>query len=398
MAAIRDIIARLIQLRGQGIHLSLLAVCPNSEAVLEAAVIAATRFQAPMLLAATLNQVDRDGGYTGWTPAQFVQQMQHYAEKYHCHNHLYPCLDHGGQWLKDTQAEYSYAETHQELKASLTAVIQAGYRLLHLDPTRDRRISGVLPVELIVERSLELIRYAERERQRLHLPPLDYEVGTEEVHGGLANLHHFRVFLDLLHKKLTEENLPFPTFVVAQVGTDLHTTTFDRTTAQQLYTHAAPYGCLIKGHYSDFVTNPADYPQVGMGGANVGPEFATIEYEALCDLENQEKQLAPAQGSHFSETLLQAVDQSNRWQKWLLPQEQGRPLRDLPPDRRDWLVKTGARYVWTDPAVIAARQQLYHHLRPALPDPHQVVVERIVSAIEKYLRAFNLIDSLGYFG
>lgn len=90
-------IERVIALRQQEITLTLLAVCPNSEAVLGAAVLAAARNNAPMLFAATLNQVDRDGGYTGWTPAEFVRKMRDYARPYGCHEALYPCLDHGGQ-------------------------------------------------------------------------------------------------------------------------------------------------------------------------------------------------------------------------------------------------------------------------------------------------------------
>lgn len=52
---------------------TLLAVCPNSELVTRAAVRAASQAGAPLLLAATLNQVDLDGGYTGWTPQALVE-------------------------------------------------------------------------------------------------------------------------------------------------------------------------------------------------------------------------------------------------------------------------------------------------------------------------------------
>jgi hypothetical protein len=52
-----------------GTRHTLLAVCPNSEAVARAALRAAQEAGTPLLYAATLNQVDRDGGYTGWTNA-----------------------------------------------------------------------------------------------------------------------------------------------------------------------------------------------------------------------------------------------------------------------------------------------------------------------------------------
>ena len=61
MATLHNYLLRQIELRKQGTELALVAVCPNSAAVLEAAVAVAARTNAPMLFAATLNQVDRDG-------------------------------------------------------------------------------------------------------------------------------------------------------------------------------------------------------------------------------------------------------------------------------------------------------------------------------------------------
>lgn len=405
MAAIKHMIDRLIELRQQGTCLTLLAVCPNSEAVLEAAVQAAARTNAPMLFAATLNQVDRDGGYTGWTPAEFVAKMRDYAGQNRCHPDLYPCLDHGGQWLKDlhTRSALSFAQTTAEVKASITAMLEAGYALLHIDPTVDRTTGGPLPVETVIERSLDLIAHAEAERARLGLPPVDYEVGTEEVHGGLVDLSSFERFLRLLREGLSARGLEWawPAFVVAQVGTDLHTTRFDQQAAAALYGIAAPYGTLIKGHYSDWVENAGDYPLAGMGGANVGPEFTAEEYDALVALEQREVDLARTDPaivpSRFNAALAAAVDASQRWQKWLQPEERGLALDQLVPARREWLLKTGARYIWTDPAVAAARQRLYANLAPIMGDPHGWVVAWIARAIERYITTFHLFNARAYF-
>ena len=72
---IQHVIRSIIALRACGKPVTLLAVCPNSDAVLEAAIKVAAANNTPMLFAATLNQVDRDGGYTGWTPRSFVARM-----------------------------------------------------------------------------------------------------------------------------------------------------------------------------------------------------------------------------------------------------------------------------------------------------------------------------------
>ena len=401
---LNTMIRRIIDLRERaGTEVTLLAVCPNSAAVLEAAVQVAARNNTPMLFAATLNQVDRDGGYTGWTPAQFVAEMQAYAAQVGCHDALYPCLDHGGPWLKDlhTCANLPYAAAMAEVKASLTACLAARYSLLHIDPTVDRTLPhGQAPtVATVVDRTVEMIAHAETERRRLGLPPVAYEVGTEEVHGGLVDFSNFSSFIEQLRAQMAAQDLldAWPCFVVAQVGTDLHTTDFAPEAAHQLTAIVRPLGSLLKGHYTDWVANPEAYPAAGMGGANVGPEFTAAEVLALADLDRRDarfcanRRLDPAR---FMAALEQAVVDSNRWQKWLQPEEVGRPFHDLAGDRRTWLTQTGARYVWTTPAVLQARQTLYEHLSVVSSAPHAYVVDQVARSIQQYVDAFGLFDSL----
>ena len=161
---------------------------------------------------------------------------------------------------------------------------------------------------------------------------------------------------------------------------------------------AISLGSLAKGHYTDWVDNPAEYPLSGMGGANVGPEFTAAEYLALQDLETKEKALCRQQPgkmpSRFMQTLEQAVIASGRWKKWLHRAEQGKDFYELEFHRRLWLVQTGARYIWTEPRVQAARQQLFSNLKPIYSDPHGYVVDKIVASIERYINAFNLFSSL----
>jgi D-tagatose-1,6-bisphosphate aldolase subunit GatZ/KbaZ len=182
------------------------------------------------------------------------------------------------------------------------------------------------------------------------------------------------------------------------VGTDLHTTTFDPGSARRVHERVAPLGSLVKGHYTDWVANPADYPATGMGGANVGPEFTATELAALHELCTREACLMEDGSglslSGFKAALRAAVVASDRWQKWLAPEEIGRSFDEVAPARRRWLVATGARYVWIDPQVLAARQRLYDNLRSQLPDAHSFVVDRIAQNMQMYVDAFNLKNSL----
>ena len=387
--------------------ITLLAVCPNSSAVLEAAVKAAATNHSVMLFAATLNQVDFESSYTGWTPTEFVREMNSYADIYKWTGALYPCLDHGGPWLKDlhTLANLTYAETMDKVKTSIQACIDAGYKLLHIDPTVDRTLPAgqTLPLELVVGRTVELIAHAEAYRKNKGLSQIAFEVGTEEVHGGLVDLKRFESFIHLLRNELNQNKLNhcWPCLLVAQVGTDLHTSTFKFEAARRLYSILSPLGSLAKGHYTDWVDTPEQYPAAGMGAANVGTEFTAQEFDSLCALEEKEQEWVSQtrdSASGFMVTVKTVVVNSGRWKKWLLADEQGLPFQAITPRRQTWLLKTGARYIWTNPEVVEARKVLYQNLARIGVDAHTVVLDAITQGIERYLRAFNLLNSIETFG
>jgi hypothetical protein len=346
----------MIELRMQNrIEMTLLSICPNSDAVLEAAIKSAAMNRSILLFAATLNQADLDGGYTGWTPVDFVQKIRFYGKKFRWKECLYPCLDHGGPWLKDADAQNNlgFDKTFANVKRSIEACVRAGYLLLHIDPTVDRTLKKgeTISTEVVVDRMIELIAHAERVRERQGLPTIAYEVGTEEVHGGLADLSSFSRFISLLRSRLADANLArlWPCFFVSQVVTNLGTTHFDSAVAMKLFERLHPEGSLAKGHYSDWIENPAEYPRSGVGGANVGPEFTAYEFMAMKDLVDKERALlSHSKGmasSNFMEVLERAVVDSRRWLKWLSPDEVRLDFYALSDERRLWLLQTGSRYV-----------------------------------------------------
>ncbi len=373
----------------------LLAICPNSRAVTKAALLAAREANAPLLFTSTLNQVDRDRGYTGWTHDDLIGFIDRKADQLDLDVPILPCLDHGGPWLKDRHVieDYTYEEAMSAVKRSLESCIDAGYELLHIDPTVDQRQPDREPtsIDWVVEHTLELIEHAEAYRRGQGRPPISYEVGTEEVHGGLADRDKFERFLEGLDAGLRERGLDdaWPCFVVGKVGTDLDTSYFEPDTARDLTTRTKPYGALVKGHYTDYVDNPDDYPLAGMGGANVGPEFTEEEYKALMDLVDLEQKIGKTSG--LKKALREAVVESGRWKKWLHADEEGRAFNELDEERQNWLIRTGSRYVWSDPEVSTARARLYENL-DGYRDAEGYVLWRIKQAMMKYYHAFNLID------
>lgn len=403
MAKTETLLNRVAELEKEtGVKRTVFAACPNSMSVIKAAFRAAKRNNAPIYFAATLNQIDCDGGYTGMTQEEFIRTLRFEAEAINFKGIYIAAIDHGGPWLKDIQSieKWSTEKAMDGVKKSFEAAIAAGYDLIHVDPTVDINVpkGEVIDIDVVVARTVELIRHAEGYRRSNGFAPISYEVGTEEVHGGLADEATFDRFLTGLKKGLSEAGLEdvWPCFIVGKVGTDLHTTLFDPQVAKDLTAKVRPYGSWIKGHYTDDVSNPEEYPLSGMGAANVGPEFTMSEYDALAELEAEETVLyndgRVAKLSKITDTLNALVHKSGRWKKWLLADEQGKDLYELSDERFSWIVRTCSRYIWQVPEALAARQSLYDNLGRVGIHAEEIVLGRIEHDMDKYYNAFNLID------
>lgn len=403
MAPVEYLLRQISMLRKEtGVPRTIFAACPNSLSVIRASLRSAKRNNAPIKFAATLNQVDIDGGYTSLTPAEFVKTIRQEAQAIHYTGFVMIAIDHGGPWLKDVHSRerWSYEDSMNAVKKSFEAAIEAGYDLIHVDPTVDITLpkGQIIDIDVVAARTIELIVHAEKFRRHKKLPRIAYEVGTEEVHGGLANEKVFTRFLDLLKKGLQAHGLTdvWPCFVVGKVGTDLHTTTFDAVVARRLTEIVSSYGSVIKGHYSDNVSNPGDYPVSGMGAANVGPEFTEKEYEGLmelCELEESFlRKSMIAKKSNLKAILWDAVIRSERWKKWLTDGESVEDFYTVAPARQEWLVKTGCRYIWENADVLAARNKLRQNMERNGIDAEEVLLSHIEKAMDKYFYKFNLVD------
>ncbi len=403
MSLVEYILKRIHEIEIEsGVKRTIFAACPNSLSVIKAALKSAKRNNAPVKFAATLNQVDIDRGYTGLNQEEFVKTIKEEARLINLQVPVIVAIDHGGPWLKDIQAreQWPYKKAMNWIKTSFEAAILAGYDLIHVDPTVDIFLPAetAISIETVASRTVELIAHCETFRKKNNIAKIAYEVGTEEVHGELADLGVFQRFLELLKSGLAEKKLQqvWPCFVVGKVGTDLHTTLFDSEMARQLTAISSNYGSVIKGHYSDNVSNPEDYPLSGMGAANVGPEFTENEFEGLMELDILENQLY-IEGKlpkriGLRKILWDAVIASGRWKKWLQPDEDATDFYSIKPDRQEWLIKTGCRYIWENPEVVAKRDKLYSNFRNHGMDTDFIVESHIEHSMDKYFAKFNLTD------
>ncbi len=386
----------------EGVKRTIFAACPNSLSVIKASLRAAKRCNAPIKFAATLNQVDIDGGYTNLTQDQFVKTIREQARIINFTGPVIVAVDHGGPWLKDIHktGNWPLQKSMDWVKKSFEAAVDAGYDLIHVDPTIDITLNKgeIIDINIVADRTLELIEHTENYRKQKGKNRISYEVGTEEVHGGLADMAVFNHFLTRLKNGLAQRNLAdvWPCFIVGKVGTDLHTTMFDPIVARELAQTAAKYGSFIKGHYSDCVDNPEEYPLSGMGAANIGPEFTEREYDGLIELEEIEQSLFEkqliAKTSNIKQVIWKAVIDSQRWKKWLNADENDADFYANSQERQVWLIKTCARYIWENPDVLVARNKMFSNITNQGIDAEEVLVSHIEKAMDRYFHKFNLID------
>ena len=332
--SINDLIKTNIKLFEKNEGGTLLGIGPMSESLIRASFELAKEKDFPLMFIASRNQVDSDqfgAGYVnGWNQERFINDIRKVANEIDFDGLYYFCRDHGGPWQRDEERREHLEENEamQKGKDSYFDDIKSGFDLLMIDPTKDPfQIGKVIPLETVIERTVNLIEYCENARKDLNIKDISYEVGTEETNGGLTSTETYEVFINKLNKKLDERNLPHPIFIVGQTGTLVRKSeqvgSFNYHNAVDLSKMAIKYNVGVKEHNGDYMTyeDLIKHLPAQVTATNVAPEFGTVETEAILKLVELEK-FALDEGlldsvSNITELMKKNAIESRRWEKWL---------------------------------------------------------------------------------
>lgn len=147
--------------------------------VLRAAMEQGLQDETPVLIEATCNQVDQFGGYTGMTPATFLEFVLGLADEVGIPADR---IILGGDHLGPNPWRGEPASVAMDKAEDLVdAYVSAGFHKLHLDASmRCADDPAVLPETTIAERAARLCRRAEAAAdRRAGGPPPVYVIGTE---------------------------------------------------------------------------------------------------------------------------------------------------------------------------------------------------------------------------
>lgn len=402
--SLREIVSILQE---KALKTTLLGIGPMSEVVIRATLELGRDMKFPVMFIASRNQIDSyelGGGYVmGWDQRGFSQAVSKIAKEIDFDGYLYLCRDHGGPWQRDNEKSLKLPEKEAMdcAKASYLADLKAGFNLLHIDPTKDPHIKGAVPVNIVIDRTIELIEYSEEQIQKLDLSAISYEVGTEEITGGLISIDAFEKFIEELLKKLDQRRLPHPAFIVGQTGTlvkmNRNAGEFEPENAQKLCQIAREYGLGFKEHNADYL--PLDilrmHPGLEITSANVAPEFGLEETVALLKLAHLEENNAKSvEISNFANLIGKAALESGRWKKWLLPEDAYLTEKDIiqNPEKMKEITWVCGHYVFNQEEIKKARKKLYSNLidLKIVEEPDTRVIEAVKDAIMKYVYSFSL--------
>lgn len=405
---ITDLVHRNLELTKQGKGGTLLGIGPMSEDLIRASLELARDDDFPIMFIASRNQVDSDefgAGYVnGWNQERFARDISRIAEETNFLGDYYLCRDHGGPWQRDEERNQHLPleEAMERAKKSYKEDLLAGFDLLMIDPTKDPfEIGKVIPLETVINLTIELIEYCEEIREEYGLPPVGYEVGTEETNGGLTTTQKYREFIDKLTLELDQRKLPTPIFIVGQTGTLTRLTeqvgTFNYHNAKELSSMAIEYNVGLKEHNGDYLSDEILllHTPSNVTAVNVAPQYGTVETRALVKLTKVEKNLMELgelqSSSNLFNLLLHKAIESKRWKKWLNKEVQYNEIMN-DEELALQILDIAGHYTFNDKEILSERKKLYENLEKFNIDAERFVIEEIKVPIKQYVTAFNLKD------
>lgn len=406
---IKKAVEGLLELQKTGESATLLGIGPMSSRLLQASMELARDYDFPLMFIASRNQVDADelgGGYVnGWNQFTFVEAIKEMAQKVDFKGLYYVCRDHGGPWQRDKERnDHLPSEEAMKLgKQSFLADIESGFDLLMIDPTKDPfEIGKVIPLETVLERTVELIEYCEMERKARNLPEIGYEVGTEETNGGLTSTEIYETFIVRLKEELEKRDLPMPTFIVGQTGTLTRKTEqvgiFNFKNALELSKMAAKYGVGLKEHNGDYLDDVTLLQHIPsqMTATNVAPQYGTEETRAYLKLAALEQKLVEEglieEASKTREVLLVHAIKCERWRKWMVGDQRNLTVDEIMGDDKlsEEILDIAGHYTFNDDEVKVEIEKLFANLSKYNVDGHRFVVDYIKRPLREYAECYNL--------
>ena len=367
-------------LANAGESYTLLFISPISKQVVDSFIDEAISRKAPVAFVASLNQVDLGGGYTGWTPQEFIEYVKKRVVE--LAGWEYPVilqLDHGGPWLKDKHVEenYTFDEALSDFLKSLEGFLKAGFRLIHLDATVDPESPDMsAEPEKAATRTAELLTYAEDLVAQLGIEKVFYEIGSDRWGYKLPEIYDY--FLSSFTREAKSRGLDLSRiiFSVAHVGTEVKPgNKVDIDTLRRFVSLTKTYGFKLKVHSGDYIKNPESLLEAEVGGVNIGPMFAHIMYSSLISVITE--RMSSEEAKRYIELLNELITSADRLSKYT-----GKGVVV-----EEYMLGLASRYIWSRPEM----QDIIERISRTLQiDINNLLIKKLREIMNFYIERLNL--------
>jgi len=377
-----DFLANLPRRRAQGQRAGIVSVCSAHPEVIHAALRHGLKHDDPVLIEATCNQVNQDGGYTGMTPADFRRFVEEIAGKvgFPAQRLLFGGDHLGPNPWKNLPADEALAKS----EVMIAGFVGAGFSKIHIDTSM-----GCLgePAALgdaeTARRAARLARAAENARLPEYPAPV-YIIGTEvPIPGGATEaLDH----LEVTAAEAAKQTVDIHRAAFAQVGLEdafarviglvvqpgvefghdtvmIYAPDAARALSQSL---ADLPGLVFEAHSTDYqpVSALSALVRDGFAILKVGPELTFVLRQALYGLGHIARDLGLS-SEHLENTVEQVMlDEPQHWKAYYSGDDRALHFQ------RHYSLSDRIRYYWPNPDVHAAVERLLAVLGDtAIPAP-----------------------------
>jgi len=371
----------------KGKNCTLLGVGPMSKNCVDATIELAEQYKTPLMLIASRRQIDSEqfgGGYVeNWTTKQFAD----YVVEKDKNKNIILARDHGGPWQNELEKsqKINLKDAMQSAKDSYQADIDAGFHMLHIDPSVD--IHSQPDTDQILERVYELYdfcwSYAQQKNQ-----DIIFEIGTEEQSGSNNSKEELEYTLESMKKFCNANKMPSPSFVVIQAGTRVMETknigSFESPVRianelppeiqiPQMIDICNKYGIFMKEHNTDYLSTESLkwQPRLGIHAANIAPEFGVAETKAFVNV------LQENSHTDLLNDFYQISYDSMKWKKWMLKNTNASDM--------DRAIIAG-HYVFSSDEFIKIKAEASDRI----DDLNHILKSKVKESIYRYMKAFNL--------
>jgi hypothetical protein len=364
----------------------------------DAAIELANQHRVFLMLIASRRQVDSSelgGGYVNnWTTHQFAAHVR----EHDAGGFIVLARDHGGPWQNEleTQRCLNLDAAMASSKQSFQADIEAGFDMIHIDPSHGANGSPAPTTAEFTGRTKELLAFCKQVAAAAGRE-VAIEIGTDEGHIGAASAGDIECMAEDVLAYCRKEAYDVPEFLVIQTGTKVmemqnvgpldcqvrQAGDVDR--ASQLPTLLSVgerLGFVTKEHNADYLSDPTLRWHVRrrIGSANVAPEFGVTESRTFVDL------VRTAGAVNLEDRFLELAFASRKWEKWML-------ANTAATDRERALI--AGHYVFATPAFAELREEATMRCSKKGIDLPATLRSAVKNAMMRFILPFGMVQGIG---